>query len=85
MDFILVQTLIQSYNFLLSHKHTWQSKYAERDTFFLSVSKASLHDGKIKKESWDNYLEIYFSKYAIKDKIRSRALIIQSSVYINTF
>lgn len=43
MGFILVQTIVQSYDFLLSHKHTWQTKHAERDSFSPSLPQMYLH------------------------------------------
>lgn len=43
MGFILVQTIVQSYDFLLSNKHTWQTKHAERDPFSPSLPQMNLH------------------------------------------
>lgn len=51
MDFILVQTIVQSYDFLLSHKHTWQTKHANKVSSILPLSKVSVHNYKIKRES----------------------------------
>ena len=57
MDFILVQTIVQSDDFLLSHKHTWQTKHAER--VFSRSFKSDYVMAKLKKK-----VEIIIWKFA---------------------
>lgn len=75
MDFILVQLLFSHMTFFcLINTHGKQNMLRE----FLSLSlEKCLCKGKIKKESWDNHLEICFFKHGIKNKIRSIALVIR--------